>query len=220
MPGEFAPLGFNAWINTWLWRFRDVYPVTWKLDVEAISMSDIPASAFDSPEQRARVADIFDDYNDTLTWERGQDAAFGEIARERRSRHPLRTYLKIPFLRSLTIWFTPRVELLPFSGNLWPLRRGMAGRPPRFPGHAHSGLGELDLHRVGAGGAWIARRSPGVAFLVVFILVRTVYFCTFADEAPEPRYVLECFPAVIALGAQVFRGALWRPLRLYTPVLR
>jgi hypothetical protein len=28
-------------------------------------------------------------------------------------------------------------------------------------------------------------------------------------ETPEPRYVLECFPAVIALAAQVFasRGA-------------
>jgi hypothetical protein len=25
-------------------------------------------------------------------------------------------------------------------------------------------------------------------------------------ETPEPRYVLECFPAVIALAAQVFRG--------------
>jgi hypothetical protein len=53
---------------------------------------------------------------------------------------------------------------------------------------------------------WIARRNPAIALLVAFIVVRTVYFSTFADEAPEPRYVLECFPAVIALGAQVFRG--------------
>ena len=61
-------------------------------------------------------------YNNTLTWERDQDAAFGEIAREIRSRHPLRTYLKIPFLRAITIWFQPRVELLPYSGNLFPVR--------------------------------------------------------------------------------------------------
>jgi len=35
--------------------------------------------------------------------------------------------------------------------------------------------------------------------------VRTAFFTKFV-ETPEPRYVLECFPAVIALGAQVFAG--------------
>jgi hypothetical protein len=58
-------------------------------------------------------------------------------------------------------------------------------------------------------GAWVARRRPGWALLIVFILVRTAFFTSFV-EAPEPRYVLECFPAVIALGAQAFarRGQL------------
>ena len=59
LPGEFAPLGFNAWTNTWLWRFRDIYLVTWKLDVEEISVDDMPASAFDSPGERARVEKFF-----------------------------------------------------------------------------------------------------------------------------------------------------------------
>jgi hypothetical protein len=36
----------------------------------------------------------------------------------------------------------------------------------------------------------------------VYCLVRTLFFARFV-ETPEPRYVLECFPAVIALGAQV-----------------
>ena len=52
-------------------------------------------------------------------------------------------------------------------------------------------------------GAWIARRQPGVAFLIAFIIIRTAFFTRFV-ETPEPRYVLECFPAVIALAAQVF----------------
>jgi hypothetical protein len=39
--------------------------------------------------------------------------------------------------------------------------------------------------------------------LVVYCVVRTLFFARFV-ETPEPRYVLECFPAVIALGAQVF----------------
>jgi 4-amino-4-deoxy-L-arabinose transferase-like glycosyltransferase len=205
LPGEFAPLGFNAWINTWQWRFRDVYTTTWKLDVESISMNDIPASAFDTPEQRARATEIFNNYNNTLTWERDQDAAFGEIAREIRSRHPLRTYLKIPFLRAVTIWFQPRIELLPYSGNLFPVRREW--REDRRDFRATLTLVSADLIYIALAlaGLWIARRSPGIAILVLFILVRTIYFSTFADESPEPRYVLECFPAVIALGAQVFR---------------
>jgi hypothetical protein len=52
-------------------------------------------------------------------------------------------------------------------------------------------------------GAWVARRRPGCALLVVYCVVRTLFFARFV-ETPEPRYVLECFPAVIALGAQVF----------------
>jgi 4-amino-4-deoxy-L-arabinose transferase-like glycosyltransferase len=205
LPGEFAPLGFDAWINTWLWRFRDVYLVTWKLDVEPISVDDLPTSAFDSPEQKARIAAIFEHYNDTLTWERGQDQQLGEIARERTARNPLRTYLKTPFLRSLTMWFTPRVELLPFSGSLFPVREKWQDDRRDF--RATLTLVAINALYLGLAlaGAWIARRSPGMALLVAFILVRTAYFCTFADEAPEPRYVLECFPAVIALGAQVFR---------------
>jgi hypothetical protein len=54
-------------------------------------------------------------------------------------------------------------------------------------------------------GAWIARRQPSVALLVAFIIIRTAFFTRFV-ETPEPRYVLECFPAVIALAAQVFAG--------------
>ncbi len=70
LPGEFAPLGFDAWINTWLWRFRDVYLVTWKLDVEEISVDDLPPSAFDSPQQKAPPrARFLKTYNDTLTLE-------------------------------------------------------------------------------------------------------------------------------------------------------
>jgi hypothetical protein len=42
-----------------------------------------------------------------------------------------------------------------------------------------------------------------VALLVTYCVVRTLFFASFV-ETPEPRYVLECFPAVIALAAQVF----------------
>jgi 4-amino-4-deoxy-L-arabinose transferase-like glycosyltransferase len=54
-------------------------------------------------------------------------------------------------------------------------------------------------------GAWLARRRPGWALLIAFILVRTAFVVYFVDT-PEPRYVLECFPALIALAAQTFAG--------------
>jgi hypothetical protein len=39
-----------------------------------------------------------------------------------------------------------------------------------------------------------------------YMLLRTAFLTTL--ETPEPRYVLECFPAVLALAGQVFaRGA-------------
>lgn len=206
LPGEFAPLGFDEWINTWLWRFRDVYLVTWKLDVEEISVDDLPASSFDSPGQKARLAEIFEEYNDTLTWSREQDRELGEIARERTRQHPLRTYLKVPLLRCLTLWFAPRVELLPVSGSLWPVRDEWRDDRRDFL----TSLSVVGINGICVAlalvGASMSRRQPGWALLIAFLLVRTVYFAAFADEAPEPRYVLECFPAVLALGAQVFQG--------------
>jgi hypothetical protein len=37
----------------------------------------------------------------------------------------------------------------------------------------------------------------GVALLLAYILVRTAFLTTV--EAPEPRYVVTCYPAVLAL---------------------
>jgi len=205
LPGEYTPLGFSDWTNTWLWHFRDVYLTQWKINSEEISMDNIPASAFDSPEERGRVSDLLDQYNDELTVGPELDQHFREIAHERTERHPLRTYLEIPFLRSLTLWFTPRIELLPYSGHLRPVRL-------EWEDDRHDFLTTLSLVAanivylgLGLAGAWIARRQPGAALLIVFIILRTAFFTTFV-ETPEPRYVLECFPAVIALGAQVFGG--------------
>ncbi|MGB7226557.1 MAG: hypothetical protein WBD26_02305 [Candidatus Acidiferrales bacterium] len=52
------------------------------------------------------------------------------------------------------------------------------------------------------GGAWRCRKDPAAMMLVAFIVIRTAFLTTI--ETPEPRYVLECFPAVFALGAQLW----------------
>ena len=203
-PGDYVPLGFTEWTRTWMWRFRDVYLVPWKEGTDPILLETLPASAFDSEQERRRVAALLDRYNDTTTIDPAMDEEFLEIARERTARHPLRTYLKIPLLRALALWFTPRVELLPYSGHIWPMR-------VEWEDDRKDLLVTLALVAVNGVyvllalvGAWMVRRRPGWAFLIAFVVVRTAFF-TWTDT-PEPRYVLECFPAVIALAAQAFAG--------------
>src|SRR5579864_1128541 len=50
LPGELVPFGLMSWEKTWLYRFRDVYLVPWKLNDEEIRLDDIPARAFDTAE--------------------------------------------------------------------------------------------------------------------------------------------------------------------------
>lgn len=203
LPSEVAPAGFNSWTHTWLWRLKDVYLTVWNLDVEKIPVGNLPRSAFDSPQERFRITNLLEQYNGTFTLTRDEDRAFGEIARERTARHPLRTFVKIPLLRSLAMWFTPRVDLLPSSSPVWPLRSEWQDDRQDLLTTLFLFLVNCFYVALALAGAWIVRGSPGCAFLIVFIVLRTIFFAGFAD-APEPRYVLECFPALIALAAQVF----------------
>jgi hypothetical protein len=203
LPGEYTPLGFTAWTNTWMWRFRDVYLTQWKVNEEEIATDQLPAYAFDSQDEKERMAELLDEYNEALTIDPPLDQEFREIARERTERHPLRTYVTVPLLRTLTLWFTPRVELLPSSGHLWPLREEWQDDRPDFLVTLGLSVVNVIYIALALAGAWLARRRPGWALLILFCLLRTLFFVKFV-ETPEPRYVLECFPAVIALAAQVF----------------
>jgi hypothetical protein len=203
LPGEYTPLGFTAWTNTWMWRFRDVYLTQWKVNEEEIAIDELPAYAFDSQDEKERMADLLDEYNEALTIDPLLDQGFREIARERTARHPLRTYVTVPLLRTLTLWFTPRVELLPSSGHLWPLHEEWQDDRPDFLVTLGLSVVNIMYIALALAGAWLARRRPGWALLILYCVVRTLFFVKFV-ETPEPRYVLECFPAVIALAAQVF----------------
>jgi hypothetical protein len=207
LPGELVPYGFMSWEKTWLYRFRDVYLVPWKLNDEAILMEDIPAAAFDTVEERDRVAAILEPYNNDLTLTPEEDRAFGELARQRTARHPLRTYVWLPLARAATLWFTPRIELIPVSGTVFPLRQSW--HDDRIDQSVTVGLFLLNIGYVALaiwGAVRLWRRSiaarPALGVLIVFIVLRTAFLTTL--ETPEPRYVLVCFPTLIALAAQVF----------------
>ncbi|PMX27506.1 hypothetical protein C1Y26_35155, partial [Pseudomonas sp. MPR-R2A7] len=78
LPGELVPKGFMAWERTWLYRVRDNYLVPWKLNDEEIRTDDVPASAFDTPEERERIAAAFEAYNQDLTLSPEEDAVFAQ----------------------------------------------------------------------------------------------------------------------------------------------
>jgi hypothetical protein len=207
LPGELVPYGFMAWEKTWLFRVKDCYLVPWKLNEESIDVDAIPTRAFDSPEEKQRVAAILEPYNDDLTLTPEEDAVFGQIARERTARHPLRTFLWIPVARAAVTWFAPRIELLPISGHVFPLAYQREEDP--VDQEYTSLLFLLNALYVGMG-VWGGVRlwcrngpaRPILAFFVLFLLLRTAFLTTL--ETPEPRYVLVCFPILIALAAQLF----------------
>ncbi len=210
LPGELVPYGFMSWEKTWLYRFRDVYLVPWKLNDEAIRVEDIPAGAFDTPEERERVAGILEPYNNDLTLTADEDAAFARLARERTARHPLRSYVWMPLARAVTMWFTPRIELIPVSGTVFPLVQSW--QDDKVDQSVTVGLFLLNIAYVlmaiaGAVRCWKASNAvrPAIGVLVVFVVLRTAFLTTV--ETPEPRYVLMCFPVVLALAAQVFARA-------------
>jgi len=215
-PGEYAPVGYYAWTGTWLERFRDVYFTVWEVGEDRMDVNDLPASAFDSPKERARVANLIAQYNDSpdLDISPEMDRQYAEIARERTRRHPLRTYVRVPFERALTIWFTPRTELLPIDGKFWPLReQWQDSHADVLVTGGFAVLGYLYV-ALALGGSWLAWRmrresaatgasiAPnfwGIALLLAYFLVRTAFLTTV--EAPEPRYVVSCYPGVLALIA-------------------
>jgi 4-amino-4-deoxy-L-arabinose transferase-like glycosyltransferase len=212
-PGETVPTGLYAWTNTWLVRYRDVDPIIWTIGDQPVTMSIFPPAAFDTADERVRVSALLDQYDNTCcNFTPDWNAQFAELARERTARHPLRTYLTVPFQRALTMWFTPRVEMMGYTGDLLPLRKNYEDDREDFlvtallgaigiiyVAFAAGGISRLLLkHLLSGPQFWV------VAFLIVFCAVRTAFLTRI--EAPEPRYVLECFPIIFALGA-----FLWAP---------
>ena len=202
LPGEFTPYGFYAWTGTWLWRFGDVFLVPWNLDGAQINMDDLRASTFDSSAEREQVAKLLAEYNETTEMTPQVDRGFAEIARERTARDPLRTYVRVPFLRAIAMWFTPRIEMLPLSGHLWPIHYWLEDSEPQYCVSLGLFLLGIVYGVMALAGAWRVRMDPAALLVVAYIVIRTGFLTTI--ETPEPRYVLECFPAVFALAAQLW----------------
>jgi len=213
--GDVIPTGFYAWTQTWMFRSRDAYLFTWKLPAATIALSDVPAYAFDSPEERIRVASLLELYNRQRGLALQSDVEFANLARERTLRHPFRSYLWIPIERAAAMWFTPRIALLPYSGKIWPFIDAWHENPAGF----EITLAFAVLNFLYAGlalyGALRWRQSPGIILIVAFILIRTAFLTQL--QTCEPRYVLVCLPALLAVAAQSWRSRLSSPAHASFP---
>jgi hypothetical protein len=286
MPGEFVPRGYLAWLRTWIDDGRYISPVLWTLDDAPIKIADIPERAFDSADEKQRVATLLDKYNhppdeqapssgnaqsqtpvsptDQQAEADGQanansnanddandnsneadsgnqndednsnsndeedegdqadedssaaqsqtqavemtpeiDAGFAQIAAERRTHHPIRTYLFLPFKRGLSLWFDTHSQYYPFEGELLPLGDldydiHQQYWLPLFAGltFVYTLLGVAGGWFLWSSGLFSARRWLLLAALIIFL--RIGFFATL--ENPEPRYVVEVFPFLSALG--------------------
>lgn len=200
--GDFVPQGFYAWTGTWMTRIRDAYLVSWKLRRGPIDIATLPAHAIDSDAERARVENLLTRYNRTLQMTPVLDHEFATLARERTARNPIRTFVVVPGIRAWRLWFTPRIESLPYSGALWPPLEKWRSHDTDFS--VTLGFGVLGFAYVGlaAVGAWRNRFHPGVVLIVTYLVIRTAFLTQL--HTVEPRYVVMCFPAVLALAALAF----------------
>ncbi len=202
--GDFIPRGFFSWTQTWMVRFGDSYQVAWKLKREQIQMEAIPASAFDTTEERSRVKSLLTSYNTNYLMTPALDKEFADLAQERTARHPLRTYVTVPLLRAGAMWFTPRIELLPYSGKIWPLGEQWRKNSADFGMTVGYGIVNCVFIGLAFAGVWKSRKHPAMSFLIAFIVIRTIVMTQM--QTVEPRYVIECYPVIIALGALVWAG--------------
>ncbi len=226
MPGEFVPQGYYSWVRSWITDQRYIDPFLWELGTLPLDISQLPAQACDSTQERQRVAALFKSVNP----EQGQaqssqessgsgdeeqgdeplagaeitpqaDAEFMKLAEERRRSHPFRTFLLLPATRAVTMWFDTHSLYTPFEDELLPF--------------SHLDWQSLDtlwlllfmglvwFHTVfgwlGAGVLFKEHESwQWLLLLLLLFAPRVIFFSTI--ENPEPRYLVELFPFTSSLA--------------------
>ena len=193
-PGEYYPAGFMRWMRTWIVDYASLEDIGFRAGSDEIPFDRLPNRAFDSAEQRRQTKQVFEIYNDTLDITPAIDAKFATLARERIRRNPLRYYIELPVLCALDMWLRPRTEMLPVDSHWWEYEND----PHDSTIGVAMGLLNLVLLVVAAWSLRNARAMRYLGLLMTFVVVRTALLVVFTP--PEPRYVLECYPVVLAMA--------------------
>lgn len=190
--------GFNRWVKTWTADYVSVEEIYWNVPGDEIDIRRLPERAFDSQQERETTAQIFADYNRDHDLTPDIDARLATLATQRIHAAPLRYYVWLPAIRIADMWLRPRNELTSADPRWWEFnddRRFVA---------ISLGFGLINLIYVvlGLAGLIRGREIFGIGLFVLFLLLRSLFLGTL--ENPEPRYTLECYPALIVLASACF----------------
>jgi len=196
--------GFNRWTKTWMADYTSVQEIYWKIPDDPLDVKLLPARAFDSAQQRQATEQLFASYNQEHEMTKDLDAGFAALAAARIQAAPLRYYVWLPALRIADMWLRPRTELLPSDQRWWEFDDD----PVWLTVSIVFGLLNLAYVAAAAAGLLRSRELFGIGLFVSFLLLRSLFLGTL--ENPEPRYTLECYPAVILLASALFHRAIPR----------
>jgi len=203
-PDEAVPFGFQRWFRTWAVDYKASYDIYWNYDDTRMRLEDLPGRAFDTEEQKEQTRDLFERYNKVVSATPEFDAAFAQIAAERIADHPLRYYLVLPVAREADMWLRPRLELTTMPVDWWAVRahpwKSAEEIAYALVNAAYLALAVVGLLRWKI--SWWGGRAAVVYAMLGFVALRCLLLLTLDNS--EPRYTLECFPAVILLGSFAF----------------
>jgi hypothetical protein len=202
-PDEFVTYGFNLWCSTWEVDYASTEEVYWAPQINSIDINDLPARAFDSPQQRDDTAAIISQYNDGVANGTADtpevDAKFMALAKQRIHTNPLRSRVLLPLARVANMWLRPRVEQYDYDLHWW-----------NYPDHPQEtltalALGALNIFNLAlaiVGWVRLQRHDAILLGLAALIVLRCMLLYTLDNS--EPRYTIVCFPILFLLGAAAF----------------
>lgn len=197
-PGEFVPQGFNHWVKTWLVDYVSVDEIYWNVPGQPIDFHLLPERAFDSRQEYDRTQALVSQYNEERYISPELDSQFERLAGERIVDNPFRYFVWLPLLRITDMWLRPRTEMLPVEDRWWQF-----GQHTGESWFALLWAGLNLFYLIAALRGWLSRRLGTCGVLLVgFVVVRSLFLGSL--ENPEPRYMLECFPVVLALAGGAF----------------